>query len=96
MVGELTRRDLEDELSKIVLEESKIDAELAQYFGSSGETGDNNTLSFESYDIPNTLNKIKDFAPCFEAIEKDSNKLVGQIEECSALSERMRYLQNFF
>jgi hypothetical protein len=88
MAGMLTRAHLEQELLKIKGEESKIDAELALFFKSaSNESSSGN--SFASYDIPNTLKKIQEFAPCFEVVEQDSKKFVNQVEDCRALSERI-------
>jgi hypothetical protein len=87
------RPALKDELKKLMSEESRIDAELSQYFGmiagpkSKAPTKSN--LSFASLDIATTVHKLEQVGPVFEAMQQDSKKLAAQIEDCRALSERL-------
>lgn len=84
---------LQDELRRLLAEESQIDSELSQYFGmiagpKTKSTAKSN-LSFASLDIASTVNKLEQSGPVFEAMQQDSKKLAAQVEDCRALSERL-------
>ena len=87
------RAILEEELANLLAEESKIDAELSQYFGiiagSKPKTAAKSNLSFESLDIGSSVHKLEKCGPTFEAMQQDSKKLASQVEDCRALSERL-------
>ena len=87
------RAILEEELVNLLAEESKIDAELSQYFGiiagSKPKSAAKSNLSFESLDIASSVHKLEKCGPTFEAMQQDSKKLALQVEDCRALSERL-------
>ena len=91
MSSDCIRVELEEELRRLIATEKEIDTELAQYFdviaeGKSVSTG----LSYESSsDLSHSLSKVEQFAPCFEVMTQGSSKLVGQIDECRSLSDRL-------
>jgi hypothetical protein len=81
---------LEGELELLKAEEMRIDAELNQYFGIlAGAKAQKSNLSFESLDIASSVKKLEQCGPAFEAMQQDSRKLVVQVEDCRALSERL-------
>lgn len=43
----------------------------------------------QSSDILTLLKKIESFGPYFEAMQQDTKKLAGQVEECRGLSDRL-------
>jgi hypothetical protein len=92
-VGLAMRRELQQDLSKLINEEASIDAELRQYFSalSSGRSLHSNK-SFDSADLSTSIKKIERFAPCFEAMVEDSKKLATQVEDCRSLSDRLSVL----
>jgi hypothetical protein len=83
---------IESELGVLQKEEIKIDAELTQYFsiiaGTSGRSGGMRS-SFESLDISSSVEKLGKFGPTYEAMQQDSKKLVAQVEDCRALSDKL-------
>eukprot|EP00601_Ochromonadales_sp_CCMP2298_P031106 CAMPEP_0173346372 /NCGR_PEP_ID=MMETSP1144-20121109/12527_1 /TAXON_ID=483371 /ORGANISM="non described non described, Strain CCMP2298" /LENGTH=522 /DNA_ID=CAMNT_0014293671 /DNA_START=67 /DNA_END=1632 /DNA_ORIENTATION=- len=84
---------IDEELRTLHAEETKIDAELTHYFsiiaGTSGRSGGRTKLSFESLDISSSVEKLGTFGPTFEAMQQDSKKLVAQVEDCRALSDKL-------
>lgn len=83
------KRELKDELNKLISAESKIDASLSQYFGLPNGDAPSSGMSFESRDLSNGLAKIESAAPLFEAMLQDSKKLALQVEDGGSLSDRL-------
>ena len=48
----------------------------------------------QSSDILTLLKKIESFGPYFEAMQQDTKKLAGQVEECRGLSDRLSGMVN--
>jgi len=44
---------------------------------------------FNASELSSSVRKVEMFAPCFEAMVQDSKKLVLQVEDCRALSDRL-------
>lgn len=93
------KKELQAELSRLIEEESSIDSDLREYFSSlSGNNRQKATaspgasLAFDSTDLSKNIAKVKDFAPCFEAMVQDSKKLALQVEDCRTLSDRLSIL----
>ena len=83
------KRELKEDLNKLILAESKIDASLSQYFGLPNVDAPSSSMSFESRDLSNGLVKIESAAPMFGAMLQDSKKLALQVEEGGSLSDRL-------
>jgi hypothetical protein len=89
-----SKKSLQDEMSKLLLEEGKIDFELTQYFGMLRKNrtihgAAKKRVSLDSQDLFSNLLKIENSGPTFEAMLQDSKKLANQIEEGRELSDRL-------
>ena len=77
------RRQLQDELEKLSLEEEALDGELNEFFVNiSRGSGTSNELS-------SAVSKIEAFSPHFEGMVQNSKKLSLQVDDCHALSDRV-------
>jgi COG4 transport protein len=90
-MSKLSKKDLQAELKKLVQAESAFDSDLRQYFSAlaDGKSLQAHAKSFDSSDLGNSIKKIEEFSPCFEAMINDSKKLANQVEDCRCLSDRL-------
>lgn len=90
MATAMTREELEQELLRLQEIELTIDDELQQCI-SVAVAGKSLSKSskHDSVDVHYHLEKIENFAPCFEAVIQDSKKLVTQVDGCRSLSDRL-------
>jgi hypothetical protein len=87
-----SKKSLQEEISRLSQEESKIDSELSLYFGMLRKTRSTTATSIDSLDLSNHVLKIENSGPTFEAMLQDSKKLANQIEEGKQLSDRLSSL----
>lgn len=99
--GLATRKELEDHLLQLTLEEERVNEELQLHFsmllGKQVSKGASTAPSnawipssiYESASFDKDLAKVENFAPVFETILQNAKKLNNQIEECHSLSERL-------
>lgn len=89
------RKDLENDLEKLLSEEIQVDNELKEYFSSlslhhsSSKSLSNKRISLDSIDFNNNIKKIESFGPFLEVVTEDSKKLASQIDDCRQLSDRL-------
>lgn len=94
MKSSIFRKDLENELNKVISDEKSIDSELRDYFSSlSSKNGTKGTRAvFDNDELLQSSKKIESFLPYFEVIGQSSTRLCSQIDECRALSDRLNVL----
>ena len=90
MAGNVLRQELESELLKLNQQETILDNELREFFTSLSNNSTSSRLSnFDSVSMINSVNKIEQFAPVFEAMVQDSKKLSIQVEDGRSISDKM-------
>ena len=90
MAGNVLRQELEAELLKLNQQEAVLDNELREFFTALSSNSSAGRLSnFDSVSMINSVNKIEQFAPVFEAMTQDSKKLAAQVEDGRSLSDKM-------
>ena len=100
----VARRELLAELARLRDAESSFDGELQQIFSNitnkkleggaqggavAGSKKPSGSAAFDATDLSNNVRRVEQFAPCYEAMVQDSKKLVVQVEDCRALSDRL-------
>lgn len=90
MAGNVLRQELEAELLKLNQQETILDNELREFFTALSNNNNGSRLSnFDSISMINSVNKIEQFAPIFEAMTQDSKKLAAQVEDGRSISDKM-------
>lgn len=90
----MQRKDVEDELRKLIQEEERIDAELEQHFDAiKRQPNGQSTSSFGNYyetsSVGTELKKVESAAPMLESLSQNAKKLAGQVDDCRNLSDRL-------
>ena len=89
MAGSVLRSELENELIKLNQQETILDNELREFFTALKSGGTGRLNNFDSASMFNSVNKIEQFAPVFEAMIQDSKKLASQVEDGRSISDKM-------
>lgn len=90
----LQRKDVEEELKRLLQEEEKLDLELEQHFATL-KRGSSNGLSaaaFELSSVQSELKKVENAVPMIESLQQNAKKLSGQVDDCRTLSDRLSSL----
>lgn len=84
------RKDVEEELRNLILEEEKIDKELQHHFLALKKPSLAPTSGFyEPSSVGSELKKVENVAPMLESLSQNAKKLSGQVEDCRSLSDRL-------
>ena len=81
MAGSVLRSELENELIKLNQQETILDNELREFFTALKGGGTGRLNNFDSASMFNSVNKIEQFAPIFEAMIQDSKQLASQVDD---------------